>query len=113
MFCVSHASVRARRPIDDTYSIEVWSVAATAPSLDVDAVLFDEVLVELPAEARPRGQRELAVLDLGPVRDQVPPDRVAVRMEDLDVRPVRAAREQVDRDLRLLVVAELDAVELR
>src|SRR5581483_2691493 len=113
MFCVSHASVRARRPIDGTNSIDVWSVAATSPSLDVDAVMVDEVLVELPAEPGAGRERELAVLHLGAVRDQVPPDRVAVGVEHLDVGPVRAAREQVDRDLRLLVVAELDAVELR
>src|SRR5512146_2746175 len=101
MFCVCHASVRARRPIDGTYSIDVWSVAAKIPSLDVDAVVVDEIPVELPAETRAPRQRELAVLELGAVGDQVPPDRVAVRVEDLDVGAVRAAREQVYRHLRL------------
>jgi hypothetical protein len=61
---------------------------------------------------RPGRQRELAVDELRPVRDQPPPDRIAVRVEDLEVGPVRLAREEVRRDLRLLVVGELDAVEM-
>src|SRR6185503_3292054 len=78
-----------------------------------DAVVLDEFLVELPPEPGRRRQGEPALDEIRPVRDHPPPDRVAVRMEDLEIRAVRLAREEVRRDLGLLVVRQLDAVEVR
>src|SRR5580704_14627395 len=78
---------------------------------DVDPVVGDEVSIELPAESRTVRQREVAILERRAVGDELPPDGVAVGMEDLDVGAVRLAGEQVERDLRLLVVSELDTVE--
>ena len=56
--------------------------------------------VELPAETRRLGQLEHAVDERRPVRDEVPPDRVAVGVEALDDGPVRDRGDQVRGDLR-------------
>src|ERR1035441_10394337 len=77
----------------------------------IDAVLCDEVGIELPTEAGGIRQHEMSVFECGAVRDELPPDRVAVRMKDLDVGAVRLAGEQMERDLWLLVVSEFHAVE--
>src|SRR5262245_22823749 len=75
--------------------------------LEGEAVALDVVPVELPAESRRLRERDAAVFDLRAVDDQVPPDGIAIGMEDLEKGAVGNRAEEVARDLRLLVMRHL------
>src|SRR5690349_17176143 len=76
----------------------------------VHRVRADVVPVELDAEAGPGRERVPAVADPRRHVGQLPEERVALLVEALHEGVVRDARGEVCGDLRLLVMAQLDAV---
>src|SRR5476649_657411 len=85
-------------------------VSCSGWSTFVHSVSVDEVPVEVPAEPRTVAQDEAAFLQGRPVVDQLPPERVTVRVEAFDERAVRLAGDEVACDLRFFVMGHLYVV---
>ena len=103
---------RAARDEGDA-TLDAVELHASPPILEGDPVGLDVVGVELPAEPGRVRQLEHPVDERRAVRDEVPPDRVAVGVEALDDGSVRDRREQVRGDLGLLVVAHRTSNDVR
>src|SRR5689334_14580507 len=77
-----------------------------------DAVALDVLAVQFPAESGSARKLDPARSERRTVRNEVPPDRIAVRVEALDEGSVGDRCEKMGCDLRLLVMTHCDVEDM-